>query len=96
MGILDRVKKKREDEADWLQERIAFWRQKYEGYSEEELRQELKIINRKALLESIESPYRESFFLGGLKARNMPEMETEIQRQIIVELLKEKKSKNTS
>jgi len=87
MGILDRIKRKREKQEDWIQQRMNYWREKYETFSREELSDRLEMLNRKALLESWDSPYKWSFWFGGLKAKPMPEFETEIQRQVIRELL---------
>jgi len=90
MKILDRIKRKREEQIDRIEKRINYWKQKYESCSEEELRNELKMLNRRALLESLDSPYGASFWLGGVGAKQMPELETEIQRQVIRELLRKK------
>jgi len=92
MGILDGIRKKREEREEWLQKRISYWRETYETLSKEELCERLKILNKKALLESLDSPYGGSFWFGGFKASNMPELETEIQRQVIRELLSRKES----
>jgi hypothetical protein len=87
MGILDRIKRKREEQEDWLQERVNYWKEKYGTFSREELTEILETLNRKALVESWDSPYGWSFWVGGLKARLAPDLDTEIRRQVIKELL---------
>jgi len=90
MGILDRIRRKREEQVEWIQKRMNYWREIYETCSSKELLERLEMLNRKALLESLESPYRGSFWFGELGAKRMPELETEIQRQVIRELLGKK------
>lgn len=92
MGILDRRKKNVEANRDWVRSRVNYWKKEYAGLSEEELKETLGILNRKAFIESWESPFRWNFWFGGLLGRRKADLETEAQRIAVKELLTEKTS----